>query len=155
MEPLVIRREIEIAAPAATVWRFVATEEGMRRWWPTTRHLVLEPRAGGRFELRVQFPERSYFMTGSVLSYDPPRRLAVTWREQDGDRGRWPAETVVTITLVEQGAHTRVTVEHSGFEALPEAYRDEARESYEHGWTQEEMEHLRTLAEQAAAEAPR
>ena len=155
MDETAIRREIEIEAPAEVVWRFVASEDGMRQWWPTTRHVVLDPRPGGRFELRIQFPERAYLMTGSVRAYDPPDRLAFTWREEDGDRGRWPAETLVTITLAERGSRTLVAVEHSGFDALPEAYRDEARASYEGGWTREEMERLRSLAEGAAARGGR
>jgi uncharacterized protein YndB with AHSA1/START domain len=151
MEATLVRREIEIDAPASAVWRFVATADGMRAWWTSTRHLVLEERVGGRFELRVQFSERSYLITGRVLTYDSPRVFALGWREEDGDWGRWPVETIVTIRLTERNGRTHVAVEHSGFEQLPESYRTAALESYESGWTQEEMERLRALAQQAVA----
>jgi len=155
MEPLIVTREIEIDAPAAVVWRFVATAEGMRTWWTMTRHVVLEERPGGRFELHVEFPPRVYVISGHVQTYEYPRTFSVTWREEDGDQGRWPEETLVTFTLSERAGRTRITVEHGGFERLPEAYRSAARDSYERGWTQEEMERLRTLAEQAVAEGAR
>lgn len=151
MEAMLVRREIEIDAPAEAVWRFIATADGMRAWWVSTLHVALEERVGGRFELRVQFSERSYLITGRVLTYDPPRVFALGWREEDGDWGRWPVETIVTIRLTERNGRTHVAVEHDGFEQLPEAYRKAALESYEGGWTQEEMERLRGLVQENAA----
>lgn len=151
--PPAVRREIEIAAPAEAVWPYVASEDGLRTWWSSTKSLLLEARTGGRFELRVVFAGVEYLITGRVLTYVRPRTFAVSWREVEGDWGAWPADTTVTFELSEQAGHTRVRVEHTGFERLPEAYRKAALESYEHGWTQEEMERLRALAEQATERA--
>lgn len=140
-----IRREIEIEAPAASVWPFVATRAGLEHWWKSTRRLVLEEREGGRFELVVEFDGRLYTIVGRVLVYNPPRRFAISWREVGGEAGEWPAETEVSFILEVRGDRTRVTVEHSGFERLPRPIREQMLRSYEQGWTQEEMERLRDL----------
>jgi uncharacterized protein YndB with AHSA1/START domain len=151
MEIAPIVREIEIAAAPEAVWRFVATPDGLRAWWSESESVQLEARPGGRFELRIRFGDRRYRITGRVAAYDPPRTFALTWREEDGEWGRWPAETVVTVTLTPSGGKTRVRVEHGGFERLPETFRDLARRSYEGGWTAEEMARLRALAERGGA----
>jgi uncharacterized protein YndB with AHSA1/START domain len=140
---LTIRKEIEIEAPPERVWPHVATRDGLERWW-TAKRLALEEAQDGGFELVVEFG-RDYTIVGRVLTYDRPRRFAVTWREVEGDAGEWPAETTVTFDLEDLGDRTRVIVEHSGFERLPEAIREQMLRSYEHGWTDEEMERLRML----------
>jgi len=140
-----IERSIEIEAPAAAVWPFVGTADGLRTWWEASvRRITLDPHVGGRFELVVEF-DRIYTIVGQVVTYDPPRVLVLTWRETDGQNGEWPTETLVTFTLTERAGRTLVRVVHSGFDRLPEAYREAERRSYENGWTQEEMERLRAL----------
>lgn len=146
---LVIRKEIEIEAPPEQVWPHVATRDRLGRWWASKR-LVLEQREGGYFELVVEFG-RDYTIVGRVVTYDRPRRFAVTWREVDGDAGEWPVDTTVTFDLEDLGDRTRVVVVHSGFERLPEAIREQMLRSYEHGWTDEEMERLRKLVLEKAA----
>lgn len=139
-----ILKEIEIDAPAERVWPFVATREGLEQWWRMTNVLALELRVGGRFGIRVQL-DKTYHIVGQVVAYDPPRKFAVTWREQEGDFAPWPADTLVTFTLNEHDGRTRITVEHSGFEQLPEETRERLFQAYQRGWTDEEMVRLRDL----------
>lgn len=145
MNGMVIRREIEIEAPAERVWPFVATEEGLRTWWRSVRSVVLEPREGGRFEIRGDFDGNPYLIAGRVVVFAPPSKFAITWREQMDDGNFWPADTAVTFTLTERSGRTHVVVEHSGFEQLPAESRERVFQSYQRGWTDEEMVRLRDL----------
>jgi uncharacterized protein YndB with AHSA1/START domain len=75
--------------PAERVWAAVSEPEGLRHWFPS--RVELERRVGGRIAFRddPNLPASS----GTVLAYDPPRRLAFTWGgdelhltvEPDGD----------------------------------------------------------------------
>jgi uncharacterized protein YndB with AHSA1/START domain len=62
--------------PAERVWAAVSEPAELRHWFPS--RVELEPRAGGRiaFSGDPNLPEET---SGTVLAYDPPRRLAFTW----------------------------------------------------------------------------
>ncbi|HEY9311176.1 SRPBCC family protein [Williamsia sp.] len=57
------------------VWAAIINPEESRHWFPST--LVIEPRVGGvaRFSDDPNTPDS----TGTVLSYEPPRRIEFTW----------------------------------------------------------------------------
>jgi uncharacterized protein YndB with AHSA1/START domain len=55
-------------------------------------------------------------------------------------------ETIVTITLKEEKGRTRLTLEHSGWDALPPSEQGIA-DNFDQGWT----EKLQALAEQIAS----
>lgn len=63
------------AHPAERVWAAVSESDELAHWFPST--VALEPSAGGRitFSGDPNMPPTS----GTVLVYDPPRRLAFTW----------------------------------------------------------------------------
>ena len=77
--------------PAERVWAAVSEPEGLAHWFPS--RVELEPRAGGRIAFRDD-PNLPAETSGTVLAYDPPRRLAFTWGgdelhltvEPDGER---------------------------------------------------------------------
>jgi uncharacterized protein YndB with AHSA1/START domain len=62
--------------PVERVWAAVSEPEGLRHWFPSS--VSLEPRAGGRIAFRDD-PNLPAETSGTVLAYDPPRRLAFTW----------------------------------------------------------------------------
>ena len=61
--------------PPQRLWRAVTEPDELAHWFPS--RVQLEPRAGGRVEFSgdPNLPPAS----GSVLVYEPPRRLAFTW----------------------------------------------------------------------------
>ena len=61
--------------PADRVWAAVSEPAGLQHWFPS--RVEIEPRAGGRiaFHDDPNLPASS----GTVLAYDPPRRLAFSW----------------------------------------------------------------------------
>ncbi|HEY0812780.1 MAG TPA: SRPBCC domain-containing protein [Pseudonocardia sp.] len=61
--------------PAQRVWAAVSEPGELASWFPS--HVEVEPKAGGRitFSGDPNMPPSA----GTVLAYDPPRRLAFTW----------------------------------------------------------------------------
>ena len=58
----------------------------------------------------------STFEIGRLFAWEPPNRLALSWRGRD-----WaPGETTqVAIDFAPTPGGTQVTIEHSGFDGLP------------------------------------
>ncbi len=134
MKDLTVRKEIEIDAPAERAWRFVGTQAGLQKWWLPHR-ITLEERVGGRYEeSSVTAAGTAFRLAGRVVTYEPPSRIEMSCRLERDDGFVWSGETLISITLTEIFGRTRVSVSHSGFERLPEAYGREAFEAHEAGW---------------------
>jgi uncharacterized protein YndB with AHSA1/START domain len=129
-----IHKSIHVArSPEVSFTRFTAD---IGRWWPLkegfsfggarAHEIHLECRAGGRFFER--FSDGEELQIGTVTVYEPPARLVVTWRSP-----RWERATEVEVRFAAEGAGTRVTLEHRGFE---QAGGDavSARERFDGGW---------------------
>ena len=99
----------------------------MSRWWPTEYHIgeadmadtIIEPRVGGRWHERGT--DGSECDWGRVLTWEPPRRLVVTWQingswQYDGDPGH-ASEVEVTFTA-DGPDRTVVTLEHRHLDRL-------------------------------------
>jgi uncharacterized protein YndB with AHSA1/START domain len=80
--------------------------------------LHLEPRLGGRlFEtVAVEGGEPRVIHSGTVVDWDPPRALRIEWR---GINFAPHEKTTIAVRFVPRAAGTEVTLEHSGFAALP------------------------------------
>lgn len=112
---------------------------GIGGWWPTRGHsmgedkvetIVLEGRVGGRIRERWRTGEEASW--GEVTVWDPPRRLALSWRPNPSA----PAPTDVEVTFEAlSAASTRVALTHSGWERFAEA-GPEKRDQYEQGCPQ-------------------
>jgi uncharacterized protein YndB with AHSA1/START domain len=105
------------------------------QWWPTSHTttgeddvtVVFEARLGGRiYELTRSGTTHEW---GEITLWEPPRRLGYLWHLR---RDRADA-TEVEITFVEQGAGTRVEIEHRGWERLG-AQGSDWREANKGGW---------------------
>lgn len=73
----VLRFERHLDRPVEAVWRAVTDPEEMRAWFPT-RIVVDEWRIGA--EITHHFDEHDIDpLPGTVLEWDPPRRVRFTW----------------------------------------------------------------------------
>jgi uncharacterized protein YndB with AHSA1/START domain len=118
-------RSIEIAAPPSVVWRWLSTQEGLRRWLSPSVEIDL--RVGGSY--RLLGPDDTW-ITGRVLELVPEGSLVMSWFEEGGD---WvhPARLVIALTPTPTG--TTVTLTHDGFAGIGKpAWRDTLR-AYERG----------------------
>jgi uncharacterized protein YndB with AHSA1/START domain len=129
--PPIVKSVTVCAAPARA---FALFAERFARWWPLARvhtgpdpvDCAIEPRVGGRvFERAADGRETLW---GTVLTYDPPHRLAFSWvvELQAGQ------EQLVEIRFTADSG-TRVELTHSGWEKLGDAAASQ-RERYDRGW---------------------
>lgn len=118
-----VRRTITVAASQQRAFEVFTAQFGS--WWPKDYHIgeaemadfVVEPKVGGRwYEVGVDGKECD---TGQVTAFEPPGRLALAWHldenwQYDPDPAR--ASEVEVRFIAEGPTHTRVELEHRGFE---------------------------------------
>jgi len=145
-----IHFEIEINAPPAKVWSKLATLDGLKEW--LGRNMIFEHKVGGRFQMEGEMPgEDPYKFTGQVTSIVPEKELAFTWKSELGEKEPWPAFTLVTFHLFPTAVGTRVTMDHTGFEALGENLAQSGFEGHVQGWTMSQtLEDLKQAVEATA-----
>jgi uncharacterized protein YndB with AHSA1/START domain len=112
-----IRKTIVVSASAERAFQ-VFTEE-MSTWWPlASKHIgkaeaktvVMEPFVGGRwFERGVDGSECDW---GTVRTWDPPRRLVLSWEISSDWRHDPSIQTEVEVRFSTEGTSTRVDLEH-------------------------------------------
>ncbi|MEQ8504959.1 MAG: SRPBCC domain-containing protein [Rhodospirillales bacterium] len=120
------------AAPRALVFRMFTEPQHVARW------LSCEPesdvtfrndlRVGGEFVSEGHMPDGTVNRVWGVYrEVDEPERLVFTWSWHAGDfKG---ANTLVTVTLVEQDGGTELTLRHENFT------EGEARDLHGQGWS--------------------
>ena len=131
---MTISKSIFVKRPVEATFRNFTADIG--RWWPLKEGfsngreradlILIEGRVGGRFFER--YTDGEEFDVGRVTAFDPPERLAFTWRQAN-----WSAETSVEVRFAAEADGTRVTLEHRGWEALGEPGR-KVQESYGSCW---------------------
>jgi uncharacterized protein YndB with AHSA1/START domain len=133
IQPVVVA--IDVRRGIEEAFRVFTAEIGA--WWPVAAHavepdkvetVVLEGRAGGR--LYERWHDGGEVDWGRVLAWEPPARLVLSWSPTLERRA--PTEVEVRFLAVEPD-HTRVELEHRGWEGLGELAA-QARSSYEGGW---------------------
>lgn len=143
--PQVIR-SIEIPSPPRAVWRWLATQDGLRRW--ISPNIEIDLRAGGAY--RFLGPDDRTWVSGTVLELAPERSLILSWLEE-GSGWVNPARLVITLAAVPSG--TRVTIVHDGFEGIGQPDWDETVQDYERGADQHRiLERLADLVNAGDAE---
>jgi len=131
---LVIRKSVTVDAPPQRAFR-VFTEE-IATWWPLRTHavdtehsdtVVMEGRVGGRLFERT--PEGEEHLWGTIVTWDPPRRVTYSWHPGRGEETAQEVE----VTFTPEGGGTRVDVAHYGWEKL-EGRIEETMANYHEGW---------------------
>jgi uncharacterized protein YndB with AHSA1/START domain len=119
----VVRRTITVGLSQQRAFEVFTAQFG--RWWPKDYHIgeaamadfILEPGVGGRwYELGIDGKECD---TGRVTGFDPPNRLMLAWQlneqwQYDPDPAH--ASDVEVRFIAEGPSHTRVELEHRGFD---------------------------------------
>jgi uncharacterized protein YndB with AHSA1/START domain len=117
-DPNSIRKSLSVGAPQAVAWR-VFTEQ-MAAWWPLKTHkigkakavdAIIEPRVGGRWYERGD--DSSTCNWGSVLAWEPPARLVLSWDITADWQYDPDLKTEVELRFIPDGqGATRVEIEH-------------------------------------------
>jgi uncharacterized protein YndB with AHSA1/START domain len=135
-DPNSVRKVSMVAAPPVVAWR-VFTER-MGTWWPLTVYkigkvnavdAVLEPRVGGRWYERGD--DGSTCDWGSVLVWEPPSRLVLSWDVSADWQYDPELKTEIEIRFIAVGEDgTRVELEHRKLDRYG-ARRDEMRRIFD------------------------
>jgi uncharacterized protein YndB with AHSA1/START domain len=119
------RISVTVEVPPSLAFEIFTAE--IDRWWRRGikhRHagarqglLRIEPEVGGRLFESVDGDNGPHvFEVGRVQIWEPPRRLAFTWRNANFAAGE---RTEVEVEFTPAAAGTLVTVTHRGLSALP------------------------------------
>ena len=122
-EAFTLRREVEIAAPPATVFSFLTDPEKILRWMGTEANV--EPHLDGLYLVNVTGEN---IAQGRFTEVIPVHRLAYSFGWQGRDYMP-PGSSLIEIDLIERPDGTLLRMTHSG---LPSA---EARDAHDDGWT--------------------
>ena len=121
VKEVMVRKSVVVDVPIEHAFDVFARR--YNDWWPRSHHIgptqeftaIIEPRVGGRYYERASDGRETAW--GTVLAYDPPRHLLVSW-DLDSNWKYDPAlGTEVDVTFVaEAPERTRVTLEHRRLE---------------------------------------
>jgi uncharacterized protein YndB with AHSA1/START domain len=118
----IIKKEIVIESAIAKVWKYLTDPEKIAAWlMPNDFEAV----AGRKFFLECQHQGKISCVVKEIV---PNERLVYGFQPRD-----FAMETLVTITLAKAGKATRLTLVHSGWDALPPDQRGMA-DNYDGGW---------------------
>jgi len=104
----VFTREISAWWQASSLFRFTPRSPGV---------VSFEPGVGGRF--METFADGEIFEIGRLTVWEPGRRLAFSWRQASFNAGEL---THVEVSFEPLGLQTRVTVEHHGWDSVPQQH---------------------------------
>jgi uncharacterized protein YndB with AHSA1/START domain len=118
---------VALRVPAAPARAFAVFTADIAQWWKPnplfqfTEYrngvLAFEPGPDGR--LTETYDDGSVFEIGRIRTWEPPHRLALSWRHASFPPDQ---ETEVRIRFEPVGDETRITVEHFGWDAFPQAH---------------------------------
>jgi uncharacterized protein YndB with AHSA1/START domain len=158
-KPMVITRTFD--APRELVWQAWTDPQLFMRWWGPSAFTCpvcrMDVRVGGKYLWCMRSPEGQEFWTaGEFREVVAPERLVYTDNFADehgnpvpashyGMSDDFPMETVVTVTLAEQGGKTVMTLAHAGMPQGPES------EGASAGWNESFDKLAKALAEESAS----
>ena len=96
-----------IASTPEKVWDALTRPEFTQQYF-FGRTIEIEPREGGSFILRM--PDGGVDVKGQVVTWDPPRRLAVTWLLDWIEDMRDLPECLVSYDIAQAGEAIRLTM---------------------------------------------
>ena len=114
-EPLVVRRETQIAAPPATVFAFLTDPEKIVSWMGAEATIEAQP--GGLYLLKGCGGDRARVARGAFREVVPVHRLAYSFG-WEGSEVVPPGSSLVEIDLIDRDGGTLLRMTHSG---LPNA----------------------------------
>jgi uncharacterized protein YndB with AHSA1/START domain len=114
-EPLIVRREKEIAAPPATVFAFLTDPEKIMSWMGAEAETEVHP--GGLYLIKGVGGRSGRVARGAFKEVVPVHRLAYSFG-WEGDEEVPPGSGLVEIDLIERNGGTLLRMTHSG---LPNA----------------------------------
>jgi uncharacterized protein YndB with AHSA1/START domain len=118
---------VALRVPASPERAFEAFTAEIGQWWRPNGLFQFTPRSPGvlSFEpgpegrLVETLASGKVFEIGKVRAWEPPRRLVFGWRQASFAPGQ---DTEVEVTFEAVGEETRVTVQHVGWDSVPQTH---------------------------------
>lgn len=138
----ILRAELVLDAPVATVWKLWTTEKGAVSFFaPACR---IEPRVDGAYEMHFNPKAKPGLKGGDgmrILDFDPGKRLAFTWNAPPSQPAIRARRTVVELRFRAAGAgKTRLRFTHGAWGDGPEW--DETYAYFDRAWNCFVLPHL-------------
>lgn len=116
---------VSIRVSGSPLRTFEVFTEEIGEWWRPNPLFMLTPRGDGnlRFEpgtggrLVAMLANGKEFEVGRITVWKPGERLSLTWRQATFARDQ---STELDVLFEAVGDETRVTVEHRGWDAIPQ-----------------------------------
>lgn len=138
---------VSLRVRASPAEAFDAFTQEIGLWWRANPLFQLTPRGDGVLSFEAQaslittLPGGKVFEIGRVTAWTPGERLALSWRHANFGAEQ---ETYVEVRFEAVGDETRVTVEHRGWDGIPQGHA--ARHGFPLSATQQRLaEHWRAL----------
>jgi uncharacterized protein YndB with AHSA1/START domain len=135
IDPNSVKKVIHVKAPVEVAWRVFTAQMGT--WWPLAHYkigkaaavdAIVEPKVGGRWYEKGD--DGSSCEWGSVLVWEPPGRLVLSWDITADWQYDPQLKTEVEVRFVADGKATRVELEHRKLDRYG-ARRDEMRRIFD------------------------
>ncbi len=126
-------------APGELVFQTWIDPLHIARWFGpagfTVPHCELDPRPGGKLLVHMQAPDGEIYPTNGIFEeLNPPERLVITTTAFENDAGVPALVVRHTVTFVEQGGKTRMTMHSAVVKASPDV--EQALAGMEQGWSE-------------------
>lgn len=115
------------SAPVKKVWQALTDKEQMKEWYFSLEEFI--PKPGFTFQFEGGDEVKKYLHECTVTEVIPEKKLAYTWK-YPGYNGI----SLVTFSLVDEGATTRLTLTHSGLHTFPLSNIEFAKVNFMEGW---------------------
>jgi uncharacterized protein YndB with AHSA1/START domain len=131
-----IEKVLILDAPRSRVWQAIADVRQFNEWFGVS--LSGPFTAGAPAVGKMRSPKYAHLtVTIWIESIEPERFFSFRWHPyaiQEGVDYEAEPTTLVTFTLEDAGAGTRLTIVESGFDAIPESRRAKAFSANSGGW---------------------
>ncbi len=131
-----IEKLVDLDAPRSRVWRALTDYTQFNQWFGVS--LTAPFTAGAAVSGKLNIRNYDHLtLTIWIESMEPERFFSFRWHPyavEDGVDYSAEPTTLVTFTLEDAGAGTRLTIVESGFDAIPESRRAKAFSMNERGW---------------------
>ena len=113
-----IRRHVYIANGARAVWRALTTSEGLEKW--LAEDARVDGRKGGRVVLSGTDFDEEHDLVGIIHTWRPTSKLEISWDNIGASETKGSS---VAFQVARDGEESRVSIVHSGGEALGDEER--------------------------------
>ena len=131
-----IEKQVTLDAPRSRVWRALTDVEQFNAWFGVSLATPFTPGAAVTGQLTIKRYEQ-FTLTIWIEMMEPDRFFSFRWHPYAVEEGiDYSAEptTLVTFTLEDAGAGTKLSIVESGFDAIPESRRVKVFSMNSNGW---------------------